>query len=72
MKFDTKFDAPGKAPWNLRHWISTARAMTSRICSSPMVASSLAAALKNPTLTIVALAIRQAEYLADQLNKKEM
>ena len=27
---------------------------------------------ENPTLTIVALAIRQAEYLADQLSKKEM
>jgi choline dehydrogenase-like flavoprotein len=27
---------------------------------------------ENPTLTIVALAIRQAEYLAGQLNKKEM
>jgi choline dehydrogenase-like flavoprotein len=27
---------------------------------------------ENPTLTIVALAIRQAEYLADQLTKKEM
>ena len=27
---------------------------------------------ENPTLTIVALAIRQAEFLADQLNKKEM
>jgi GMC oxidoreductase len=29
-------------------------------------------AAENPTLTIVALAIRQAEYLADQLSKKEM
>ena len=27
---------------------------------------------ENPTLTIVALAIRQARYLADQLSKKEM
>ena len=27
---------------------------------------------ENPTLTIVALAIRQAGYLADQLSKKEM
>jgi choline dehydrogenase-like flavoprotein len=27
---------------------------------------------ENPTLTIVALAIRQAEYLTDQLSKKGM
>ena len=27
---------------------------------------------ENPTLTIVALAVRQAEYLANQLSKKEM
>jgi choline dehydrogenase-like flavoprotein len=30
------------------------------------------AGAENPTLTIVALAIRQAEYLASQLTKKEM
>jgi choline dehydrogenase-like flavoprotein len=27
---------------------------------------------ENPTLTIVALAIRQADYLADQLSKNQM
>jgi choline dehydrogenase-like flavoprotein len=27
---------------------------------------------ENPTLTIVAVAIRQADYLADQLGKKQM
>jgi choline dehydrogenase-like flavoprotein len=27
---------------------------------------------ENPTLTIVALAIRQADYLADQLGKKQI
>lgn len=27
-------------------------------------------AAENPTLTIVALAIRQADYIADQMNKR--
>jgi choline dehydrogenase-like flavoprotein len=30
------------------------------------------AGAENPTLTIVALAIRQADYLADQLRKKQI
>ena len=29
-------------------------------------------AAENPTLTIVALAIRQADYIADQMAKKEI
>jgi choline dehydrogenase-like flavoprotein len=29
-------------------------------------------AAENPTLTIVALAIRQAEYIADQMKKNEI
>ena len=29
-------------------------------------------AAENPTLTIVTLAIRQADYIADQLSKKEI
>ena len=29
-------------------------------------------AAENPTLTIVALAIRQAEYIADQMSKNEI
>jgi choline dehydrogenase-like flavoprotein len=29
-------------------------------------------AAENPTLTIVALAIRQADYIAGQMNRKEL
>jgi len=46
--------------------------MTSRTSSSPMGASFTSAGAENPMLTIVALAIRQADYLADQLGKKEI
>ena len=49
-----------------------ARPTTSRTCSSPTAASSPPAAAENPTLTIVTLAIRQADYIADQMGKNEI
>ena len=58
--------ASGRATaWSTR----TARRMTSRTCSSRTASQFTTGGAENPTLTIVSLAIRQADYIAEQMGK---
>ena len=61
--------AHGRRPEDERAQQVPARRTTSRTCSSPTAAPFVSNPDKNPTHTIVALAWRTAEYLAEEMRK---